>query len=118
MPMHLIADRTNPTSSVASVTVEGQRFIITGDCCGEATRLMVKRYGDWLKTDFMQVPHHGYGDGGTAIEFYEYADAPYVLYPCSTFSPSKSEKWACEHAKEYFFNAGMTTTLELPYKKD
>ena len=118
MPMHLIADRTNPTSSVASVTVEGQRFLITGDCCGEATRLMVKRYGDWLKTDFMQVPHHGYGDGGTAIEFYEYADAPYVLYPCSSFSPSKSEKWACEHAKEYFLNAGMTTTLELPYKQN
>ena len=116
MPMDLIADRTNPTSSVVSVTVEGQRFIITGDCCGEATTLMVKRYGDWLKTDFVQLPHHGLGDGGTDLEFYKRADAPYVLFPNVRNVANKAEKWACEYAKEYFLNPGMTTTLKLPYK--
>ena len=66
--------------------------------------------------DFVQLPHHGWGDGGTDLDFYKLADAPYVLYPGPRYAPSKSEKWACEHAKEYFMNPGMTTTIDLPYK--
>jgi beta-lactamase superfamily II metal-dependent hydrolase len=115
-PFFFTCDRTNPTSSVISVKAEGQRLIITGDCCGEATKLMVNRYGDWLKSDFVQLPHHGWGDGGTCLDFYKCADAPYVLYPCNRYAPNESEKWALEHSKEYFLNPGMTTTIELPYK--
>jgi metal-dependent hydrolase (beta-lactamase superfamily II) len=114
-PFFFTVDRTNPTSSVISVRIEGQRLIITGDCCGEATRLMVRRYGEGLKTDFVQLPHHGWGDGGTAIEFYQLCDAPYVLYPGDRFAPSPSEKWACEHSKRYFLREFTTKTIPLPY---
>ena len=114
-PFYVHHDRSNPTSSVISVKIEGQRLIITGDCCGEATRLMVNRYGEGLKTDFVQLPHHGFGDGGTAIEFYQLCDAPYVLYPGDSFAPSLSERWACEHAKRYFLREFTTKTIPLPY---
>ena len=114
-PFFVFHDRSNPTSSVISVNIEGQRLIITGDCCGEATRLMVRRYGEGLKIDFVQLPHHGWGDGGTAIEFYQLCDAPYVLYPGDRFAPSPSEKWACEHCKRYFLREFTTQTIPLPY---
>jgi len=115
MPFFVFEDRSNPTSNVFSVNIEGQRLIITGDCCGEATRLMARKYGDWLKTDFVQLPHHGWGDGGTAIEFYELADAPWVLYPGDRYVPSKSEKWACEHSKRYILREFTTKVITLPY---
>ena len=115
MPFFVYHDRSNPTSSVISVNIEGQRLIITGDCCGEATRLMAKKYGEGLKTDFVQLPHHGWGDGGTAIEFYQLADAPWVLYPGDKYAPSPSEKWACEHCKRYFLREFTTKTIPLPY---
>ena len=115
MPMHLIADRTNPTSSVISINVEGQRIIITGDCCGEATKIMAEKYGKDLKTDFVQLPHHGWGDGGTYLPFYELCDAPYVLYPGDKYAPSPSERWACEHCKRYFLREFTTLAITLPY---
>ena len=114
-PFFVFHDRSNPTSSVISVNIEGQRLIITGDCCGEATRLMAKKYGEGLKTDFVQLPHHGWGDGGTALEFYELCDAPWVLYPGDKYAPSPSEKWALEHCKRYFLREFTTKTIPLPY---
>ena len=115
MPFFVYQDRSNPTSNVFSVNIEGQRLIITGDCCGEATRLMANKYGEGLKTDFVQLPHHGWGDGGTALEFYEKCDAPWVLYPGDKYAPSPSEKWACEHSKRYFLREFTTKTIPLPY---
>jgi len=115
MPFYVNHDRSNPTSSVISVNIEGQRLIITGDCCGEATSLMVNKYGEGLKTDFVQLPHHGWGDGGTDIRFYELCDAPWVLYPGDAYNPSLSEKWALEHCKRYFLREFTTKTIPLPY---
>ena len=115
MPFNIFMDRTNPTSHIFSMTVNGQKFIMTGDACGEATKLVAERYSDYIKADFVQLPHHGWGDGGTALEFYEKVDAPFVLYPGSGYFPSPSEKWACEHSKEYFLNSDKTTELALPY---
>lgn len=114
-PFFFTCDRTNPTSSVISVNIEGQRLIITGDCCGEATKLMAEKYGEGLKTDFVQLPHHGWGDGGTALEFYELCDAPWVLYPGDKYAPSPSERWACEHCKRYFLREFTTMAIPLPY---
>ena len=115
MPFYVHHDRTNPTSSVISVKIGGQRLIITGDCCGEATKLMANRYVEGLKTDFVQLPHHGWGDGGTAIEFYQLADAPWVLYPGNAYTPSASERWACEHSERYFLRGKTTLSIPLPY---
>ena len=115
MPFNIFGDRTNPTSSICSITIEGQRFIIMGDACGEASTLCVLRYGDWLKSDYVQLSHHGMGDGGTDVEFYKNINAPWVLYPGRVYRPSPAEKWACENAKEYFLNPENTTVIDLPY---
>ena len=115
MPFNIFGDRTNPTSSICSIKINGQRFIIMGDACGEASTLCALRYGDWLKSDYVQLSHHGMGDGGTDVNFYKAIDAPYVLYPGRVYRPSPAEKWACENSKEYFLNPEDTTVIALPY---
>jgi len=115
MPFSVFVDRTNPTSHIFSMTIDGQRFIMTGDACGEATRLVAQRYGGDMKADFVQLPHHGFGDGGTALEFYELIDAPWVLYPGTGHGASRSEQWACDHARKYFLNIDRDTVIPIPY---
>lgn len=115
MPFFVQFDRTNPTSHIFSMKVDGQRFIMTGDACGEATRLVAMRYGKSLKSDFVQFPHHGMGDGGTAREFYEMIDAPAVFHPGYAQYMGKAEVWAKENSRHYFLNSHEDTTLDLPY---
>ena len=114
-PFFVQYDRTNPTSHIFSMTVDGQKFIMTGDACGEATRLVARRYGDSLRSDFVQFPHHGMGDGGTAVEFYEKIDAPAVFHPGYDRYIGTAEVWAKNNSRHYFLNSYEDTTLELPY---
>lgn len=116
MPFFVYIDRSNPSSFVYSMKIEGQRFIITGDCCAEASRLMVARYGDTLKSDFVQLPHHGHGDGGTSPEFYKRVNADYVLWPGEPARLSPAERMAKDMAKKYFVMCEGTVTLDIPYK--
>ena len=116
MPFFIYKDRSNPTSFVYRLTVDGQSFIITGDCCAEASRLMVARYGDSLKADFVQLPHHGRGDGGTSPEFYERINADYIIWPGEPERLSAAEKVALSKVREYFVMCEGTVTLALPYR--
>ena len=76
---------------------------------------MAEKYGEGLKTDFVQLPHHGWGDGGTYRGFYELCDAPWVLYPGDAYGPSPAERWACEHCKRYILREFTTKAITLPY---
>lgn len=116
MPFFVYFDRTNPSSFVYMLKIEGQRLVITGDCCAEASSLMVARYGDALKADFVQLPHHGHGDGGTDPEFYNRVNADYVLWPGEPARLSPAEAKACKMAKKYFVMCEGTVTIDLPYK--
>ena len=116
MPFNVFADRTNPTSHIFSMKIDGQRYIMTGDACGEATALLALRMGKDLKADFVQLPHHGFGDGGTCLDFYKLVDAPWVLYP-GTGHPSagKSEEWMLNNCKAYFLNLDRDSIIPVPY---
>ena len=116
MPFFIYKDRSNPSSFVYRLTVDGQSLIITGDCCAEASSLMVARYGDELKADFVQLPHHGHGDGGTDPMFYEKVNADYIIWPGEPERLSPAEAGAIKKVKEYFVMCEGTVTLALPYK--
>ena len=115
MPFDVFADRTNPTSHIFSMKINGQRFIMTGDACGEATSILVTRMGKDLKADFVQLPHHGFGDGGTCLDFYKLIDAPWVLYPGTGHTASTSEQWALDHSKAYFLNLDRDSVIPVQY---
>ena len=116
-PFNILQDRSNPTSHIFSMKMAGQRFIMTGDACGEATELVAYRYGEeGLAGDYVQLPHHGWGDGGTSLDFYKNVGARWVLYPSMGYWPSPSEKWMCEHCEKYFLGEDKDITLDLPYE--
>ncbi len=56
------SDKINPSSLMFMIELAGQRIFITGDGSFCDTRLP-ERYGDELKADILQVPHHGFGCG-------------------------------------------------------
>ena len=58
---------------------EGNERYPAGNFNNGAIRRM---YGDYLKSDVVQVAHHGLGGGGTAA-LYELVDAKYALWPVS-----------------------------------
>ena len=89
--------------------------MILGDACREATEICVVRYGEALRSDFVQLSHHGWGDGGTSEEFYRLVGAPYVLYPGATYSPKPAEEMACRQADKIFLNPDENVVIDLPY---
>ena len=120
MPFFVEHDRTNPTSMIFSVSLAGQKIIYTGDASSEGTRKCVDRYGKSMAADFVQLSHHGGGDGGTAPAFYTNINAKYVFNPGDGIWISPAEQAACDRALanggEVFVRDEVgTVTLELPY---
>ena len=76
-------DSMNQLSLVFTVTTEeGKKVMFCGDAYRDALSYVRKKYGERLKCDVIQLPHHGLCDTGDA-EFYRYAGAKTVLVPTS-----------------------------------
>ena len=75
---------TNPNSLSLIFTVKSHRktVMMTGDACPVTMGYCVKRYGTTLKSDVLQLPHHGLCDTGNA-EFYRLVGAKTLLIPIS-----------------------------------
>lgn len=71
----------NDASTLTRLTVNGETILMTGDASFGVWKLMCKTYGGALKSDYLQVPHHGAHDGGTK-EAYNLIQPTYLLWPC------------------------------------
>ena len=115
-PHNIFEDRSNPTCIGFSVNIAGQKLMITGDSSTEEFNMAAIRYGDYLKSDIVQLSHHGYGDGNVGHNFYVYVNAPYVLNSGLGRSYGSAERWAMENARVYILRETMgTCVLTLPY---
>ena len=121
-PHNIVKDRSNPTCIGFSLTIAGQKFMITGDSSVEEFTAAYLRYGSYLKSDFVQLSHHGYGDMPStgvfmqAENFYRQVNAPYVLNSGMGKSYGAPEKWAMENATVYFLRDELgTCVIPLPY---
>ncbi len=65
------------------ITIEGQTFMFAGDSHTDMTAALIKHYGEYLKSDFCQVVHHGATGASTA--FYQAVDPTIVLWPLGTW---------------------------------
>ena len=120
MPFNTFVDNSNHTCIGFSITIEGQKLMVTGDSTEAEFMVAASRYGDYLKSDFVQLAHHGGGNGGGTHTFYEKVDAPVV------FHPNESERYPTVGANEKgaINNADLvircgnygTATLYLPFK--
>ena len=73
--------RYNDTSLVLSAAFAGTRLLFMGDSSDHVEGLIRTLYGLELKSDFLQLAHHGYAGGGTNGELYRLVAPDYVLMP-------------------------------------
>lgn len=60
-------DSFNDTSCAWKMTLSGKTFMIFGDCTTGVNNQTLKCYDTYLKSDVMQVPHHGAGCASLAL---------------------------------------------------
>ena len=114
MPFFVRTDNTNHTNILFCIDIEGQRIMVPGDLTNNGFLVAATRYGKYLKSDILQVSHHGYGDGSSDTTFYALVDADLVLVPGG--SASAAQKWAADNSKEFYYRTSGTKTFILPYK--
>ena len=96
--------------------------MMTGDSTEEQFRIADARYGDYLKSDFVQLAHHGSGNGGGDHDFYKTVNAPIVFHPriqelsSTTYKIGPNEQWASDNAPLVIRSGNYhTATLKLPF---
>ena len=72
-------DNGNGLSIIFTVT-DGKRIMITGDAFKASLGRVAQEYGDKLKSDILQLPHHALCDTGN-LDFYKFVDAQTVILP-------------------------------------
>lgn len=70
----------NDASMVVRLKVGEKTILMTGDAATATWNLLVKKYGSYLKSDFLQVPHHGAAGGGTTAA-YDLIDPDVLFWP-------------------------------------
>lgn len=114
----------NNTGTVLRMTLAGQTFLIPGDVETRVNDMLCGIYGEHLKSDIMQVPHHGHPAG--TIEFYNYVDPSVVLYSVSrhgfkrvkVLDPNVHLLDKLHVGEVVIADASYPRTLVLPYTPD
>ncbi len=110
----------NNASVIYRITCEGQTIMMLGDTEQLGASILCRRYSDFLKSDIMQMAHHGYTGGSN--ELFALIDPETVLWPCPDHWFHETLTWECnqfiatsQNVKE-IINAGHgTAVLQLPY---
>jgi len=108
----------NDSSTILRMTVARCKTLFLGDANVDECTIAVSRYGAYLKSDILQVAHHGYNAANVGIYFC--VDAKVALYPTrkSKYDEnqhSESNKKIIERSKEIFIAGNGTAALQLPY---
>ena len=114
----------NASSLVIRMELGGQVILFATDSPSGTNKLPYK-YGNYLKADILQAPHHGFGTGDVDAEIltYELVKPKICMLPVSEYN---GYKWFCtfQRGTRYLFsNLGVdemilgdvTRTLTLPY---
>lgn len=72
----------NTCSLVVDMRFGDFNMLMLGDCSEDANRILCNNYGDALKSEVVQVAHHGYTGGTTAL--YTFVDPIYVFWPAGS----------------------------------
>lgn len=113
----------NSSSTIFTVKVAGQKMLFTGDVSDVGASRLNRVYGASLKSDFLQVAHHGLNNDGTIKTLYLNADPTYVLYPAplSWFESNSGAsanfflQTESKTVKQIFVSGAQTVKLYLPY---
>ncbi len=112
-------DRMNSSSTVFRMHVGGQSILWLGDSTPVSEALMLEQLGSYLKSDVLQLAHHGI-DG--LLEAYQTYDPTYCLWPAAKlfykqYINSAPNKWLIresENVKEVIVSGYGTYSVQLP----
>lgn len=116
----------NTSSMIFTMEIGGQRFLITGDASQDACLITHSMYGSYLKSDYVQIAHHGAGVGSSSIKgltaLYSAAEAPVVLWPSSVHAYNayrgnahNAHALKLESTKEIIVAGDRVFRVSLPY---
>jgi len=109
----------NTSSSVLLLNVDGSQVLFPGDASGIAADVLLQRYGDLLKSDILQIAHHGHF--GLNEAFYECVNARVALFPTTQikydeeYAVRAPNRLAAALADYTYISANGTVALSLPY---
>lgn len=110
--------RFNDTSTVLLMTVDGCKTLFLGDSNVEESTIMVARYGSYMKSDIVQVAHHGYNGSNVGVYFCARADVALYPTPVKRYMSdinSEANKTVHKISKEIYVAENGTVALSLPY---
>lgn len=110
--------RFNDSSTIIMMNVDGCKTLFLGDANVAECTITTTRYGFCLKSDIIQVAHHGYNPSNVGIYFC--TDAAVALYPTrqDKYEENKlteSNKTVIEKSREIYIAGNGTVALKLPY---
>ena len=107
----------NDTSTVSRVTLAGQTFLFLGDASYVSQDNMIEMYGKELKSDIVQLSHHGWD--GNRLALYKLVKPHAVFWPGSSGEHKTQSAdynvWLRKNTKIQW-NQSQTTTITPPYK--
>ena len=69
----------NDASIILRMNSNGVKTLFLADAEAQTTKLLLNMYGSTLKSDIMQIAHHGYSGGSTTL--YQNVDPSWTLWP-------------------------------------
>ena len=71
----------NNATMVFRATINGQKILFMGDGEQDLSKRVLNHYGTYLKSDFLQVNHHGYSGG--RVDLFRVVDPTYSMWTTS-----------------------------------
>ena len=115
-PDKLASHNFNTTSSVYRMYVGGQSFMWLGDATPASEQLLKEQFGDYLKSDVLQLAHHGID--GWREAYMNYAPS-YALWPAAKqfyeqYKDSEANAWILQNTKETIVTGYGKFSVKLP----
>ena len=114
----------NPTSLVIRMELGEQVILWTADASFAASKL-AEKHGDYLKSDILQIPHHGFGCGKAQAEIdaYDIIKPRTCILPVTSFNAFIAFSTFAESTRYIMTKAGVEEiivgnperTISLPY---
>lgn len=105
----------NSSSTIFTLKIAGQKMLFLGDISDVGAQKLNSAYTTALKSDFVQIAHHGLNYSSHIKSIYVSADAKYVFFPTS-------EGWYNQHggstANNYLLNESKTVKQVFVSYKD
>lgn len=112
--------RINDTSLIFTVTAKEQKILFLGDAHIEQGNQLLAKYGDSLKSDIVQMSHHG--QGGVTKEVYEVINPTLCLWPSpdwvfddwnGNLTTFETRQWMIDLGVSYHLITGRSKTQKI-----